>query len=600
MKIDVSRFAGRFRQETRDNLVALDTAIGKLDSAILSGDGNDEILREMMRVAHAIKGAARMLGFAGVNNLCHSLEELLIGLRAKGSVESWEVDRIVEARKGIDRLLIMSHEATDASGQPLDWLTVLIASLQHGATGAPPQKPTPQMAIKETSPRAPVAPAPPPKTESWRQTTVRVDIDSIDDLLYYGRELTQALDGLRRAHGSVDRLRNDLAESLEAAMVTSERFVKIDRAFTGGILQRLTAVSLNLRERIAEVDRNVRQIDSGAVELRMRPISELFETIPLQARELAKSLGKQIQVEFSGDTVRLDGRIVELLREPILHIIRNALDHGIESQEERQAEGKPSVGKLSVGAFENAGWARIVVADDGRGINLDTLWERARELGLTDENPDLSDLKSGYRFLFDDRFTSRKGATNISGRGVGLAAVKRRMQELRGDVNVESVVKMGARWTLSMPTSLSSQRTLVVAVGTPDGMAYLAFPTAMVQETSRSDNRLDGLADGESAGGVEASRAFSLSELLMGRLVPPRPQELYLVHCSDGQQSAVFGVEQILAESEVVIEPLPRIARGIGLIAGAAPLTSDDITLVLNVPSLLTFALSREREEVMP
>lgn len=433
-------------------------------------------------------------------------------------------------------------------------------------------------------------------TTEWRETTVRVDVDTIDDLLYYGRELTQALDGLRRAQGQVERLRSQLDGRLQAQRLAMNSEIGLSVGEADDLLRLLTITALNLREGIAEVDRNIRQIDSGAVELRMRPIAELFETIPLQVRDLAKSLGKEVDTDFAGETVRFDGRIVELLREPMLHIIRNALDHGIEPPAERTAQGKSPRGRLTIGAFESAGWARVVIADDGRGVEPNAILERAAELGLAcpaGVSPAVFDLKQTYRFLFNDRFTSRRGATDVSGRGVGLAAVKRRLQELRGDVSVESVPGMGARFTLLMPTSLSSQRMLVAATRIADGRRFVAFPTAMVKETSRQDLAFEQILLGDaSPTGAEMVRIFSLAGLLGGRRRPPGRGEDYLVHCSDGLRSAALAVEEVVAETEVVIEPLPHVARSAELIAGAAPLTSEDIVLVINVPSLLTFALS--------
>lgn len=598
MKIDLTRFAGRFRQETRDNLALLDAAVGQLDSAIRQGESPDEALREMMRLAHAIKGAARMLGFAHINKLCHALEEMLIACRSTGVVSVGQTDLIVDARKGIERLLAFDVQPSGEESPEPQWMTRLLEELQTGASGASTE-------VKRTDPPIPAPPQepsaesnPPPASplESFRQSTVRVNVDTIDDLLYYGRELTQALEGLHKAQLGVERIRQDMETAAARAGRSGEGVSAVE---VEEFSRRLLGMSLGLRERIAEVDRNVRQIDSGAVELRMRPIAELFETIPLQVRELGKTLGKEVDVDFAGEGVRLDGRIVELLREPLLHLIRNALDHGVESPEIREQAGKTPEGRLTIGAYENAGWARVVIADDGKGIDLTEVWARAAELGLTDNPvPNDSDLKKGYRFLFDDHFTSRRGASDISGRGVGLAAVKRRLQELRGDVTVESSPGLGSRFTLSMPSSLSSQRILVTTLRIGGEVLFIAFPTAMVRGTmNRSIN-----SGGRNAAAIELgdySRALSLSALLDGRTEDPAERELYLVFCTDGLKVGVFAVDQIIAETEVVIEPLPHVARSSEIIAGAAPLTSDDIIFVLNVPTLLNLAaLKRARERV--
>jgi two-component system chemotaxis sensor kinase CheA len=596
VKIDLSRFAGRFRQETRENLVLLDNAVFRLDAArAVRSPEREEILREIMRLAHAMKGAARMLGFLAVNKLCHALEETVLQLRDLEAITSGHVDLIIEARRGIEKLIAESIENLETVADIPDWLGRLIDKLGNPTTNQTAQQvaPTEVAALYQPEPQE----AKQQETEkrnldTWRDSTVRVDIDSIDDLLFYGRELTQALDGLRRSQQQVDQIRFNLETVLESR-VNPEHDSGLSRGQADELLRSLTVVSLTLRDRIADVDRSVRLIDSGAVELRMRPIAELFETIPLQVRDLERALGKEIDVEFSGETVRFDGRIVDLLREPLVHIIRNAVDHGMETPAERETLGKDPRGKITIGAWENAGWARLIIADDGRGIDPETVLHRAVELGLASAGEDLAkDSKRAFRFLFDDRFTSRTGATDVSGRGVGLAAVRRRMQELRGDVSVESTPGMGVRFTLMMPTSLSSQHTLVTAINSDGQDAYFAFPTAMISSTSKREQRGGGSNDPEApVAQGELGPVYSLRDILVGRQTRPYPQEKYLIHCADGLNTASFAVEKIIAESEVVTQPLPLIARSVDIIAGAAALTSEDIVLVINVPALLSSAL---------
>lgn len=316
----------------------------------------------------------------------------------------------------------------------------------------------------------------------------------------------------------------------------------------------------------------------------------MFETIPLQVRDLAQSLAKEVDVEFSGESVRLDGRIVELLREPMLHLIRNAIDHGLELPEERESAGKPSRGRLTLGAIENAGWAKVLITDDGRGIDPEIVWKRACELGLLEsDQPRPKDSKTLYQFLFSDKFTTRSTASDVSGRGVGLAAVKRRLQELRGNVSIESTPGMGSKFTLLMPTSLSSQHVLITSTKSHGVQKFYAFPTAMIKGTNRTDRTLDAILDVTGAiDNNETVRAFSLKDLLEQRLTPPGNSENYLVICTDGNISAAVAVERIIAEIEIIIEPLPLIARSAEIIAGAAPLTSEEIALVINVPTLLS------------
>ncbi|MFH0765859.1 MAG: ATP-binding protein [Calditrichota bacterium] len=586
MKLDLSRFADKFRLETRDNLARFDASLTRLERfRAEGGDEFDAAAQELPRIVHAIKGAARMLGFQGINNLCHSLEELLIAIRAAGRAQANTIDLVVETRRAVERLLSLPPEATEAQGVPYDWLTNLHARLKNSAQGIPvepvlpaSEKPTPPPGSDKTTEL--IAPS-----LDWRDTTVRVDVDAIDDILLFGRELGQALEALRQAQNGLERLRRSLDERIDQP---GERYSNPERLMTedAEIGRQLSRINYILRDRIAEVDRQVRLIDAGAVELRMRPIQELYETIPLQVRDLAQTLKKEVVVNLTGGNVRLDGRIIDMLGEPLVHIIRNHVDHGLESPEERVREGKSREGQLFISAKENAGWVRIMVADDGRGIDLAQVWARAYELGLAPTpKPEADRLRDGFQFLFSDRFTSRKGASDISGRGVGLNAVKKRLQELRGDVQIESDVGLGTRIILTIPTSLSSQRILVTSYDLPDkGAMFVGIPTAMVRAAGRLDS---GLIDGDSDAWTKAA-AISLRRLLTGNgATPPSEPERYGVEITDGFQSKVVAVRRIVAETEAVIEPLPALVHSAELIAGAAPVTSEQIMLILNVPRAL-------------
>ncbi|MBM3328056.1 MAG: hypothetical protein FJY67_01100 [Calditrichaeota bacterium] len=577
-KVDLSRFAGRFRQETRDNLTDFDKAMLSLERHSDGGESFDEAMRELMRLTHAIKGGARMIGFTAVNRLTHSLEEFLISLRKQGRAGPGEIDLIAESRSAIDRLLF---ERAEESPDLPDWTLVLFERL---AGNSGPERKTLTSGADDTSTGiAPEGPGRPPEaavpiaTSSRRvdESTVRVDIDALDDILLYGRELSESLDGLRQSQSQIERL---------SRRIEDEGVLQPDR-----LAHELSRIAIGLRERIADVDRAMRQIDSGAVELRMRPLSELLEVIPLQARELARALGKEVEVEFTGESVRLDGRIVELLREPLLHIVRNALDHGIEPPDEREKAGKPRRGQLTVGGFEIAGWARLVIADDGGGLNLDQILKRAIELGIAARDALLSpgDVRG---LLFDERFTSRRVASDVSGRGVGLAAVRRRIKELRGDVSIDGSPGLGTRIVLQVPTSLSSQRALIVALrglgDAPDDLRYFGLPTALVRETTR--HGIAALEEADSSGpSFMLHPPVSLAALLEGTPLPARAHEAYHLICTDGLNSGTLAVHKIIAETEMIVHPLPEIARGAELIAGAAALGNDEMLLLLNVPKLL-------------
>lgn len=279
MKIDLSRFSGRFRQETRENLSQLDTVISQLDSSQGSDSSfHDSNIREMMRLVHAIKGGARMLGFSSINLLCHSTEEFIISLKEKSEISRNEIDLIVESRKAIERLLNLDIESSESPRKEPLWLKAFLDRIsdRNSAYSSDSSAQAPRVSESTESPTHEEQSSS-WKGGNWRDSTVRVDVDSIDDLLYYGRELTQALDGLRKSQIQIDLIREQLEATINQRRVAQNSTFGLTISESDMLLRSLTKSSFSLRNKIAEVDRSVRQIDSGAVELRMRPISECLK-----------------------------------------------------------------------------------------------------------------------------------------------------------------------------------------------------------------------------------------------------------------------------------------------------------------------------------
>jgi len=591
LKIDLSRFAGKFKAETLDNLARFDRALVRFERS-LKGGGEDfnAATAELTRIAHTVKGAARMLKFYGINNLCHALEELLVNLRKAGDAPSTAVDLIIEARRGIEKLLSLPPEAVGEDGSPFAWLADLYSRLQLASEGKPfPAEPSSGEVVE-----APAEPVRPPPAEeeapSWRETTLRVDVETIDDILVFGREMSRTLTGLNRVRRDIERIRCRLEKRLSTGRrgyLTPEQVIDEDAE----IEREINRIEKELGERTADVDQFIRRIDSDAVELRMRSVAELYDALPLQVRDLTRELDREVTLELKGGEVKLDGRIVDVLGECLIHIIRNCVDHGIEPPQERIDAGKPRQGRIEIHAVENGGWARVVVSDDGRGIDPRKTAARAVELGLVDA-AETAALESGgaLRFIFDDRFSSRGEVTDISGRGVGLSAVKKRLRELRGDITAESTAGRGARFILTVPTSLSSQSTLVTAIRPPRrGTVYVGVPTTMVRAVARlSPDGVYRRRDDDDGGSVDIP-VLSMSGLLFGApgLSPLGAGESYVIEVSDGERSAVLAVERVVTRTEAVIEPLPAIARGAELIAGSAPMTPERIMLILNVPAVM-------------
>lgn len=588
MKIDLSRFADKFRAETRDNLTLFDGSLLTLEQfADKGGSGFDEAVRELMRIAHAIKGAARMIGFHPINSLCHALEELLIALRAHGKANQASLNLILQSRRSINKLLNLEPNTDLTNYRDYDWLTELQNNLRSVSLDDD-LEPQPISKIQKTDKDNTNLVSSP--ITNWRDTTVRVDIEDIDHLLLFGRELAQALENLNNYISKLENIQHQLEDRLSQKSRYNDPEVIIQE--DNDIGSTLHKTVLLLRESLADVDRYVRQIDSGAVELRMHPLRELYETLPLQVRDLAQSLKKEARLITYDEAVRLDSRIIDLLNEPLIHIIRNAMDHGLESPEERQHIGKSPQGTITLRAQENAGWVKITIEDDGRGVDLENVWKKAYSLGIVSDADHRSrTIAEIFQLLFDDRFTSKEGASDISGRGVGLSAVRRRISELRGSVSIESDVGKGTRIILTFPTSLSSQRILVTAIALPnDEPMIVGIPTAMVKAAGKKTKDLNETIDPHLRLLPEREiDQINLNHLFGGNGFLKNTSDFpYWALLDDGSCQGILPISAIIAETEAIIQPLPTLARQIDVIAGAAQLTADRIMLVLNVPQILT------------
>jgi len=587
MPLDLTQFIGRFRDETREKLTNLDEILSRLDAdPNSSGAALNSTVQELMRQLHSIKGSARMMGFSVIDDLCHTAEDMLVSIRGRGVVSNAEIELLFDVREGVDRLL-----SDPPTRERPGWLDNLLAGLKRGDTAGTFDLPSPQT-VQELG--EPVEPSASPVTaasgtsEASTDSFVRVRISLLDEILRESRELGMRLRHLQQSHSGLEQIRRRI-EQLESRRGTEADDRGLLDSFSN-IASEIGEISNRVEEQVGDLLHSARKVDRTAQELRMRPIEDLFRTLPDQAAELARSMGKEVLVDFAGSEVRLDVTVVEALREPFIHLIRNAIDHGIELPEERERVGKKREGWLWISARENAGWAKITIADDGRGVDLNQVWARAAELGLTKTaSPEPELLRLGYRFLFDEKFSSRRSATQVSGRGVGLAAVRRRIQELRGDVTVESEPGLVTRFIITMPASLSSQRILITRISGAEGLSLnVGIPAALVQSTSIRQEDLNAARSRISRGEYDLPRISLTQALFGGAGALSSADESCLVTLGDGVRNIEVSVAEVSAEIETVIEPLPPLARSAKLIAGAAILPRGDIMLILNVPALIT------------
>jgi two-component system, chemotaxis family, sensor kinase CheA len=437
------------------------------------------------------------------------------------------------------------------------------------ATAAPAAKPAPAAAPaeKKAAPAKPAAsaetskaaapgktelaskPAPAPeKPASEAETTVRVDTARLDEIMNMVGELVLVRNRLVR-------LGSNSADEAMAKAVSNLDVVTAD-------------------------------LQSAVMKTRMQPIKKVFGRFPRLVRDLARSLKKEINLELVGEETDLDKNLVEALADPLVHLVRNAVDHGIETPEEREAAGKPRTGKVVLSAEQEGDHILLLITDDGKGMDAEVLRAKAVEKGLLDKDAAdrLSDLES-YNLIFAPGFSTKSEISDVSGRGVGMDVVKTKISQLNGTVNVFSNKGQGSRVVIKVPLTLAIMPTLMVMLG---NQAF-AFPLVSVNEIFHLDLSRTNVVDGQEVVIVrdKALPLFYLKRWLVRGAEHEEQREGHVVILNVGNQSIGFVVDQLVGQEEVVIKPLGKMLQGTPGMSGATITGDGRIALILDVPSML-------------
>ncbi|RAX54390.1 chemotaxis protein CheA [Helicobacter sp. 16-1353] len=327
----------------------------------------------------------------------------------------------------------------------------------------------------------------------------------------------------------------------------------------------------------------------AVMKTRMLPVSKVFNKFPRMVRDLAREMGKNIELVISGEETELDKSIVEEIGDPLIHIIRNSCDHGIESAEERLAAGKSETGKIELKAYNEGNHIVVEIADDGRGLNVDTLKQKALEKGIINEREaDTMTDKEAFALIFRAGFSTAKVVTNVSGRGVGMDVVKTNIEKLNGMIDVESELGKGTALKLRIPLTLAIIQALIVGVQEE----YYAIPLGSVVETVRINQNEVYMVEGKSVLRLrdEILTLVRLSDIFKVDAVLKNSNELYVVIIGLAASKIGIIVDYLVGQEEVVIKSLGYYLKGTEGIAGATVRGDGKITLIVDVASMMQMA----------
>ncbi|MDR2144049.1 MAG: chemotaxis protein CheA [Treponema sp.] len=335
------------------------------------------------------------------------------------------------------------------------------------------------------------------------------------------------------------------------------------------------------------------ELQEGVMRIRMVPISQIFSRFPRLVRDLSKSLNKKINLVIEGEETELDKSVIEDLLDPIMHSVRNSVDHGIESKEERLAAGKSEEGRVLLKASNEGNMIIIEIADDGKGIDVEAVKAKAAEKGIINPNKVLSDVEA-YNLIFEPGFSTAKQVTSISGRGVGLDVVRRSIEKLNGTVTVSSEKGTGTKFTIKLPLTLAIIQGLLVRVG-PE---IYSIPITSVIESLRIKPDEIKMIDNYEVFNIR-SDVISLLRLnrLFGIKTEERKDFCYIVIVGTAEKKMGFMVDSLIGEEDVVIKPLRDQFTNSPGIAGASILGDGSVSLIIDVSQLLELGQRKEMEQ---
>ncbi|HRK77579.1 MAG TPA: chemotaxis protein CheA [Thiobacillus sp.] len=349
-----------------------------------------------------------------------------------------------------------------------------------------------------------------------------------------------------------------------------------------------------LHESTSVVSGLVEEIRDGALKLRMVEIGETFNRFQRVVRDVSKELGKDIGLEIGGAETELDKTVVEKIGDPLMHLVRNAMDHGIEPAAARVAAGKPAKGTLRLNAYHDSGSIVIEVADDGGGLKKERILRKAIERGIVSPGQSLTDSEI-YNLVFEAGFSTADQVTNLSGRGVGMDVVKRNIQALRGSVDIESAEGRGTTVRIRLPLTLAIIDGFLVGVG----KSAFVVPLDMVLECielSEADRKAADTRNYVNLRG-EVLPFVRLRDQFEVKAAAGKRENIVVVQY--GGQKAGFVVDELMGEFQTVIKPLGNVFRNLRGISGSTILGTGEVALILDVPTLVQLAVARDEQMAM-
>ena len=631
MTFGMSQFLGVFFEEAEEHLAALEHLLLTLDVA----QPDAEALNGIFRAAHSIKGSSGMFGFDDLTAVTHVLETLLDKLRSgQIALQAQMIDVLLEARDVLAQLLAAhKSETPDPSIAVQATVTRLQALIdQQGNGSASAAAVDDSFGFFDDAPGAPAATATAtavaPVEQAWGlfadepavAPTPAADsaFGFFDDApgapstavaeQAYGLfadapgapQVGAPVVAAAPAHDrrSSDRRAAPAAPAADAESssirVSVERIDSLinqvgELVITQAMLAQLTSVldpaeHERIYQALTQLEHNTRELQEAVMSIRMLPISFVFNRFPRLVRDTCGKLGKQVELVLRGEHTELDKGVIEKLTDPLTHIVRNSIDHGIELPAERLAAGKPAMGTVRMSAFHQGGRIVVEISDDGKGLSRERILAKAKEQGMpvSDEMPD----SEVWQLIFMPGFSTAEAVTDLSGRGVGMDVVRRNITSIGGRIDINSVAGQGTHIAIRLPLTLAILDGMIVEV---DKVHYVVPLTYIVESLQLKAEHIYSMSGSSSA--VISVRNEYLPLLSLHRLLnlavepPPRVGGIVLILEAEGNTFALQ-VDDLIGQQQVVIKSLEQNFRRVDGITGATIMGDGSVALILDVDAL--------------
>ena len=600
MAFDHSKFLARFVEEAREHCSRISDGLLNLEKS----PGDAETVNALFRSAHTIKGSSRMMKLSGVTELAHKMEDILDAVRGgKIPLAASVSDSLF---RGVDALSAMLERITagDSSVEaPVELCAelALAAAIPAAGDDSMPLEPLPAAPSAQSVPLVPPVeqittaasePAPVSTSTKARQADyLRINAAKIDDLIRLMGEIVSEQGRLRRHIGRLSDIERATARHLKTVTgVLQSGDTEHESLNESG-----AALQLSLRQSVRAMsaaslmqDHLIGDLQETSLRMRMQPLSTVFDPLRRTVRDLAHEQGKDIDFVVEGGDTELDRKIIDRIGDSLMHMIRNSLDHGLENPEERVAAGKTPKGTINLSAFYDSGCVTISLGDDGRGLSVEKIREKAVAKRLFEADTlagmsraEITDL------IFMPGFSTSPIITDLSGRGVGMDVVRKSIvDELKGTIIIETREGNGTTFLLRLPLNLAVFPLFLVSIG---GRTCALPATSIVEMLSVQRREIIEIVN---------KRAIRLREqivpvenlaalLRLPAEVTAETGEALIVIIRDGEEKLGLVVDEIIGREEMVVKPLPLHLQNLRMVSGVTIGEQDSIINILHIPELI-------------